>query len=101
MRSAPPKLGFGLLALLNIDVNPDPILHRSIGRSERLGTAEEPAVIAFGVTNANTHVTRRARLQIIRRGPPSFLLIVRMQKRDMRVPRCARVGSEPKRMILW
>ena len=91
----------GSLAFFDIEVDPDPILDRSIGRSERLGTGEEPAVMAFGVTNANTHVTRTARLQTIRRDPPRFFVIVRVQKRDMRVPRGVRVGSKPKRMILW
>src|SRR5229473_71551 len=36
------KVELGLLALLNIEVEPDPILHRSIGRPERLDAAEEP-----------------------------------------------------------
>src|SRR6476620_7272347 len=80
------QVEFRLPALLNIEVDPDPILQRSIGRAERLGTAEEPAVIALGVANANIHVTRRARLQIIRRDPARLFVIVRMQKGDMRVP---------------
>src|SRR5260221_4997914 len=95
------QVKLGLLALLNIEVDPDPILHRSIGRSEGLGTGEEPAVIAFGVTNAKTHVTRTAGFQITRRGPPGLFVIVRMQKGEMRVPCGASDGSEPKRMIPW
>src|SRR6202163_2171301 len=59
------QVELGLLALLNIEVNPDPILHCSIGRSERLDAAEEPAVMAFGVTNAKTHLARTACLQTV------------------------------------
>src|SRR6266850_1309088 len=94
------QVELGLLALLNIEVDPEPILHRSIGRSERLRTAEEPAVIALSVPNATTRLTGTARPQIVRPDSPHFFVIVRMQKGDMRVPRSARVGSEPKRVVL-
>src|SRR5229473_3353378 len=95
------QVELGLLALLNIEVNPDPMLHRSIGRSEGLGTAEEPAVIALSVSNSTTRLSGAACPQIVRPDSPHFFVIVRMQKGDMRVPRGARVGSEPKRMIRW
>ena len=80
------KVELGLLALLDIEVDPDPILHRSIGRSERLGTAEEPAVIALSVANSTTRLSGAARPQIVRPDSPHFFVIVRMQKGDMRVP---------------
>src|ERR1700737_3467238 len=72
------KVELGLLALLNIEIDPDPILHRSIGRSERLGTAEEPAVIALSVPNSTTRLSGAARPQIVRRDSPHFFVIVRM-----------------------
>src|SRR5260221_1072820 len=95
------QVKLGLLALLNIEVDPDPILHRSIGRSERLGAAEEPAVIALSVPNSPTRLSGAARPQIVRPDSPHFFVIVRMQKGEMRVPCGASDGSEPKRMIPW
>ena len=94
------KVGLGLLVLFDIEVDPDPVLHRSIGRSERLGTAEEPAVIAFSVAKAKTHLTRKAGLQTIGPDSPRFLVIVRMEQGDMRVPRGTSVVAEAKRIIL-
>ena len=65
MRFAPPKFHFGLLAFFDIEVDPDPGEDRSVVPTERLRATEEPAVIAFGVTNARTHLTRTARLQTV------------------------------------
>src|SRR5712692_10631818 len=95
------QVELGFLAFVDVEVDPDPILHCSIGRSERLGTAEEPAVIALSVPNSTTRLSGAARPQIVRPDSPHFFVIVRMQKGDMRVPRGARLGSEAKRMILW
>src|SRR5712671_4644427 len=95
------QVELGFLAFVDVEVDPDPILHCSIGRSERLGTAEEPAVIASSVPNSTTRLSGAARRQIVRGDSPHFFVIVRMQKGDMRVPRGASDGSEPKRMILW
>src|SRR5258705_4917248 len=95
------QVELGFLAFVDVEVDPDPILHCSIGRLERLGTAEEPVVIPLSVPNSTTRLSGAARPQIVRPDSPHFFVIVRMQKGDMRVPRSARVGSEPKRMILW
>src|SRR6266404_3044828 len=95
------QVELGFLAFVDVEVDPDPILHCSIGRSERLGTAEEPAVVALSVPNSTTRLSGAARPQIVRPDSPHFFVIVRMQKGDMRVPRSASDGSEPKRMILW
>src|SRR5258708_34425183 len=94
------QVKLSLLALLTIEVDPDPILHRSIGRSERLSTAEEPAVIALSVPNSTTRLSCAARPQIVPPHSPHFFVVVRMQKGAMGGPRGACVGSEPKRMIL-
>src|SRR4029077_19571070 len=55
------KVELGLLALIKCECNPHPILHRSIGRSERLDAAEEPAVIALSVPNSTTRLTGATR----------------------------------------
>src|SRR4029077_1986954 len=69
------QIELGLLALLNIEINPDPILHRSIGRSERLDSAEEPAVIALSVPNSTTRRSGASRPQIVRPDSPHFFVI--------------------------
>src|SRR6266446_4962569 len=94
------QVELGLLAFVDVEIDPDPILDRSIGRSERLDAAEEPAVIALSVPNSTTRLSRAARPQIVRPDSPHFFVIVRMQKGDMRIPRGACVDSEPKRVIL-
>src|SRR5260221_7912767 len=66
------QVELGLLALVNIESNPDPILHRSIGRSDRLDAVEEPAGIAFSVPKSRTRLSGAARPQIGRPdSPPS------------------------------
>ncbi len=57
------KLFFGALTFFDVEVNPDPVEDRSVVRSKGLRAAEEPAVVAFSVTNPKTHVARAARPQ--------------------------------------
>ena len=52
------------------------------------------------VTKAETHLARPARAQTVCPRSPRLCLIVRMQQRALRVPCDARVGPEPKRMML-
>src|SRR5712671_3299839 len=94
------QVELGLLAFVDVEVDPDPVEDRSVVRTERLRAAEEPAVIALSVANSTTRLSGAAGPQIVRPDSPHFFMIVRMQKGDMRVPRSARDGSEPERMIL-
>jgi hypothetical protein len=55
--------------------------------------------VAFSVTNPKTHLARAAGPQTLCPDPPRLLLILRMEKGDMRVPCCGGVRSIPKRMI--
>src|SRR5713101_6392750 len=95
------QVELGLLAFVDVEVDPDPVEDRSVVPTERLRATEEPAVIALSVPNSTTRLSGGARPQIVRPDSPHFFVIVRMQKGDMRVPRGASDGSEPKRMILW
>src|ERR1700687_1452743 len=95
------QVELGLLAFVDVEVDPDPVEDRAVVPTDRLRAAEEPAVIPVSVPNSTTRLSGAARPQIVRPDPPHFFVVVRMQKRDMRVPRGASVGSEPKRMILW
>src|SRR5258706_6229346 len=63
---APAEFDFGLLPFFDVEVNADPIEDRSVVRSKGLHAAEEPAVIAFGVTEARAHLASIARLQTLR-----------------------------------
>src|SRR5262249_23460819 len=54
------QVELGSLAFFDVDVEPDPVEDRSVVAAERLRATEEPAVIAIGVANAKTHLTRRA-----------------------------------------
>src|SRR5712692_2299378 len=95
------QVELGLLAFVDVEVDPDPVEDRSVVSTERLRATEEPAVIALSVPNSTTRLSGAARPQIVRPDSPHFFVIVPMQKGDMRVPRSASDGSEPKRMILW
>src|SRR5712692_2089654 len=95
------QVELGLLAFVDVEIDPDPVEDRSVVPTKRLRAAEEPAVIALSVPNSTTRLIGAARPQILRPDSPHFFVIVRMQKRDMRVPRSASDSSEPKRMILW
>src|SRR6267154_1262377 len=94
------QVELGLLAFVNVEVDPEPVEDRSVVPTERLRATEEPAVIALSVPNSTTRLSRAARPQIVRPDSPHFFVIVRMQKGDMRIPRGACVDSEPKRVIL-
>src|SRR6266853_451509 len=94
------QVELGLLAFVHVEVDPDPVEDRSVIPTERLCATEEPAVIALSVPNATTRLSGAARPQIVRPDSPHCFVIVRMQKRDMRIPRGPRVGSEAQWMIL-
>src|SRR6266850_3533400 len=99
IRLASPKFDFDSLAFLDIEVDSDPVEDRSVLRSKGLRAAEEPAVAAFSVTSPKTHFARAAGSQALRPDPPGLLMILWMEKGDMRVPCWRGVCSIPKRMI--
>src|SRR5712671_901664 len=77
------QVELGLLAFVDVDVDPDPVEDRSVVPAQRLRAAEEPAVIALSVPNSTTRLGGAARAQIVRPDSPHFFLIVRMQKGNM------------------
>src|SRR2546428_9665084 len=99
IRLAPPKLPFDSLAFLDIEVDSDPVEDRPVVRSKRLRATEEPPVAAVGAPDPKRDFTSAAGSQALRPDPPRLLLILRMEKGDMRVPCWRGVRSIPKRMI--
>src|SRR5258706_10587845 len=89
------QVELGLLAFVDVEVDPDPVEDRSVVPTERLRAAEEPAVIALSVPNSTTRLSGASCPQIVRPDSPHFFVIVRMQKRDMRIPRGPAVASKP------
>src|SRR6185436_6586019 len=85
---AAPKFALGSLAFFDIEIDADPVADRAVVCSKGLRPAEEPAVAAFGVTSPKTHFASAASFQALRPDPPRLLLILWMEKGDMRVPCC-------------
>src|SRR5258706_818250 len=89
------QVELGLLAFVDVEVDPDPVEDRSVVPHKRFCATEEPAIIALSVPNSTTRLSSTARPQIVRPDSPHFFVIVRMQKSDMRVPGSVSDGSEP------
>ncbi len=86
MRSASPKLGFGLFVLLNVEIDADPAQHRPFCVPDGFGPAEKPAVSSIGTTYPKRHLASSARSQTIGPDTPRLIVVVRMQERDMKIP---------------
>jgi hypothetical protein len=56
----------GALAVLDVEINPDPIQEVSIARPQGFDSAEEPAVPSISVTNSKTDLSYTARAQTCR-----------------------------------
>jgi hypothetical protein len=56
-----PERFFGPPAIVNVEINSDPVQQDSVGGPNRLGATEEPQVPSFGVPHTNTQVPGRAR----------------------------------------
>jgi len=54
------EIEFGLLAFLNVEINPDPIQQGSVRSPNRFGATEEPPIPSSGVTQAKAHLTGAA-----------------------------------------
>jgi hypothetical protein len=54
------EFDFDLLTFFDVEANSDPVEDRSVVRSKGLHATEEPAVVAFSVTNPKTHLARAA-----------------------------------------
>ena len=82
-------------------VNPERIQPWSDRSVARKGSArlDEPAVRSLGVAHAKAHGPCGAAART-RPDPSRFVVIVRMQQRDMRIPCGVGLGSESKRMVL-
>src|SRR5258706_4780969 len=89
------QVELGLVAFVDVEVDPDPVEDRSVVPTKRFCATEEPAIIALSVPNSTTRLSSAARPQIVRPHSPHFFVIVRMQKSDMRVPGSVSDGSEP------
>ena len=59
------QVELGLLAFFDVEVDPDPVEDRSVVPSKRFRATEEPAVVAFSVTNPKAHLTRAAGAQTV------------------------------------
>src|SRR4029077_16403850 len=57
------KVELRLFAVVDIEIDPDPLQDRAIRRPEWFSAAEEPAVRAVGVTDSKTHFAGGAGLQ--------------------------------------
>ncbi|HTB72829.1 MAG TPA: hypothetical protein VK762_06280 [Polyangiaceae bacterium] len=94
------EVELGLLVFLDVEVDPDPAQERSIRRSEGFGATQKPAVPALGVTHPKAHVACGPAAETPCPDSARFIVVVRVQQRDMRVPCGLDLGAGPQRMIL-
>src|SRR6516162_5776392 len=59
------QIELGLFPLFDVDIDSDPVEDRSVVSSKGLRAAEEPAVVALGVTHPKTHLTGAAGPQTV------------------------------------
>src|ERR1700691_2629953 len=100
MRSAPPQGFFAAPAVVDVEIDADPIQHGSVRGPNGVGSTQKPPVHPFSVTTSKGYLARAPGSQT--GGPDSTCLfvIVGMQKSNVRIPLSADVNSETKRMVL-
>jgi hypothetical protein len=100
MRFTSLKFELSSFAFFDVEIDPDPIQHRSGCVSDRFGPTEEPAVLSFGAAYPKTHLARTAGAQAFRPNPSCLITIIRMQESDVKVPLLTGARTETERMIL-
>jgi hypothetical protein len=101
MRLASPKFNFGPLLFVNIEIHPNPTSQCSITRSQGFGSTQEPPVPPFNMTDSKGHLARAPGAKTGRPDSACLFVIIRMQKRDVRVPIRTGVFTETERVIYW
>ncbi len=92
----------GLHAFFSVEVDADPIEHRTVVGSKRFCAGyERIGILPERLLLGNSLRSRTLFSQAVRPDSARLIMIIRMQKLDMGVPGRARVDPKPKRMVIW
>jgi hypothetical protein len=91
---------FGDLAVVDIEVDPNPTYKCSIASSQRVSETEEPPVVALWTANPERYLARTAGPKTVGPDLTCFFVVIRMKQLNVGIPFTADIDPETKRVIL-
>jgi hypothetical protein len=91
---------FGDLAVVYIEVDPNPTYKCSIASTQRVSQAEEPPVVALWTANSERYLARTPGAKTVGPDLTCFFVVIRMKQLNVGIPFTADIDSETKRVIL-